>query len=325
MIGNWIDLLIIFFVLVYFLIGIKQGAVRVMLSFLSFVLAFIAALYTYQLSSSFFVSNFQLSVAYANVLGFFVNTALFKLLFVLVFRHVLQNNTWALRIKQSIWDQIVGGTAALLYSFFVAFLMISITLSLSLPAFASKDLEDSTCGKLAMRNPLGINDNLSGIYGDMLKTAMKNMDFLTVEKVSDENVDLGFKVFDVSVREDLEIQMLEKINKERTTRKLKSLVMDEKARVLAREYGTYLFENGIFSHTDLEGKSPSDRMQSAGIEYMFSGENLALAPDLEEAHKGLMESQGHRENILYPFFGKVGIGVVDGGEYGMIFVQEFLD
>lgn len=325
MIGNWIDLLIIFFVFIYFIVGIKQGAVRVALSFFSFVFAFILAIYTYQPTSSFFVANFDLVKSYADVLGFFINIMISKIVFVFIFRYILQNNTWSSRIKQSVWDQIIGGGLAIFYSFFVAFLFLSITLALSLPSFASRDVENSTCGKLAMQDPLRINDNLSAIYGDMLKTAIKNMDFLTIEKVSDESVDLGFEVMETSVREELEVQMLQKVNEERVSRNLKPLVMDERARVLARDYGKYLFKNGIFSHTDLEGKGPSDRMQEAGIEYMFSGENLALAPDLGEAHKGLMESPGHRENILYPFFGKVGIGAIDGGEFGIIFVQEFLD
>lgn len=319
------DLSIIFFVFIYFLIGIKQGAVRVTLSFLSFVLAFVFALYTYHLSSFFFAANFQLSESYANVLGFFINILLLKLFFIILFKFILQRTDWVSRIKNSFWDQAIGGFNAVLYASLVSFISLSITVSLALPSFASRDVDESTCGKWVHRDFLMINDNLSGIFGGVLKTAIGSLDFLTVEKGPSESMELGFEVLEVSVNEELEVQMLEKINKERLAVNLKPLTMDENARKLGREYGTYLFKNGIFSHTDLEGKGPSDRMKSAGIEYMFSGENLALASNLDEAHKGLMESQGHRENILYPFFGKVGIGVIDGGDYGMIFVQEFLD
>jgi uncharacterized protein YkwD/uncharacterized membrane protein required for colicin V production len=325
MIGNWVDLSIIFFVFIYCLIGIKQGAVRVTLSFLSFILAFVFAIYTYQISSYFFSLNFQLAEAYANVLGFFINTLLLKLFFMMFFRFILQRTDWFSKIKNSLWDQAIGGFNALLYASLVSFISLSMTVSLSLPSFASRDVDESTCGKLVHRDFLMINDNLSGIFGEVLKTAMGSLNFLTVEKGLSESMELGFEVLEVSVNEELEVQMLEKVNQERLAVNLKPLTMDEKARELAREYGKYLFKNGIFSHTDLEGKGPSERMESAGIEYMFSGENLALASNLDEAHEGLMESQGHRENILYPFFGKVGIGVLDGGDYGMIFVQEFLD
>ena len=56
-----------------------------------------------------------------------------------------------------------------------------------------------------------------------------------------------------------------------------------------------------------------------------TAENLALAPNVDIAHKGLMNSPGHRANILSPSFGRVGIGVIDGGGYGKMFAQEFAD
>ena len=42
------------------------------------------------------------------------------------------------------------------------------------------------------------------------------------------------------------------------------------------------------------------------------------------AHRGLMESESHRENILQPDYAEVGIGVVSAGVYGRMFVQLFL-
>jgi len=38
-----------------------------------------------------------------------------------------------------------------------------------------------------------------------------------------------------------------------------------------------------------------------------------------------MQSPGHRDNILSSDFSKVGIGVIDGGRYGKMFVQVFTD
>jgi uncharacterized protein YkwD len=36
-----------------------------------------------------------------------------------------------------------------------------------------------------------------------------------------------------------------------------------------------------------------------------------------------MKSDGHRKNILDTSFIKVGVGVIDAGVYGKMFVQEF--
>jgi uncharacterized protein YkwD len=119
--------------------------------------------------------------------------------------------------------------------------------------------------------------------------------------------------------------MLNLINSARKEAGLKELVMDEKLQTQARDYGREMFAEGFFSHNDLDGKTPFDRMAKAGIIYKVAGENLAIAENVTEANKGLMASPTHRENILTKEFGKVGIGVVDGGKYGKIFVQEFTD
>ena len=47
--------------------------------------------------------------------------------------------------------------------------------------------------------------------------------------------------------------------------------------------------------------------------------------ELVMAHVGLMASPGHKENILETAFGRVGIGVIDGGSCGLMFTQEFAD
>ena len=67
------------------------------------------------------------------------------------------------------------------------------------------------------------------------------------------------------------------------------------------------------------------RLLDADVDFILAGENLAFAPSLDLAHDGLMQSQGHRENILAEEFSRIGIGVIDGGSYGKMFVQVFAD
>lgn len=57
----------------------------------------------------------------------------------------------------------------------------------------------------------------------------------------------------------------------------------------------------------------------------MDGENLALSPNVTLAMQGLMGSKGHRANILSTNFGKIGMGVIDGGIIGEVFCQEFTD
>jgi len=82
---------------------------------------------------------------------------------------------------------------------------------------------------------------------------------------------------------------------------------------------------GDFGHVSPDGEDVGDRLEKDGIKYAIAGENLALAPTVTTAQNGLMNSEGHRANILEPKFKKVGIGVIDNGVYGKMFVQVFTD
>jgi uncharacterized protein YkwD len=84
-----------------------------------------------------------------------------------------------------------------------------------------------------------------------------------------------------------------------------------------------MFERGYFSHVTPVGVDPFKRMHGAGIRFFTAGENLAMAPTVTIAHRGLMNSPGHRENILNPAFKRVGIGVYSNAFYGKVFSQEF--
>ena len=86
-----------------------------------------------------------------------------------------------------------------------------------------------------------------------------------------------------------------------------------------------MLKKGYFSHYTPEGLSPFDRMEKVGIVYLAAGENLALSPNADLAMQGLMNSEGHKANILSKDFGKVGIGAIDGGVYGQMYCQEFTD
>ena len=117
--------------------------------------------------------------------------------------------------------------------------------------------------------------------------------------------------------------MLELVNKERRSEGLKELRADEEMAVVARKHSADMFKRGYFSHISPEGKDPFQRFNKEKIRYYTAGENLALAQTLQIAHDGLMNSPGHRANILRDGFGRVGTGILDGGIYGLMITQNF--
>jgi uncharacterized protein YkwD len=153
----------------------------------------------------------------------------------------------------------------------------------------------------------------------------QTLNLLTVDPESHETVSLGFTTTNVHVNEAAEERMLSLVNQERTGRGLNALKLNVKARQVARAHSQDMFARGYFSHITPEGLDPFERMRRGGVAFDAAGENLALAPTLDLAHTGLMNSPGHRANILSPDFNTVGIGVIDGGPYGLMITQDFTD
>ena len=117
--------------------------------------------------------------------------------------------------------------------------------------------------------------------------------------------------------------MLELVNSERIAARLHPLAPDPELTEVARRHSADMFARGYFAHVTPEGRDPFERMREAKVGFLAAGENLALAPTVQVAHTGLMNSPGHRANILRPQFGRVGIGIMDGGIHGLMVTQDF--
>jgi uncharacterized protein YkwD len=121
-----------------------------------------------------------------------------------------------------------------------------------------------------------------------------------------------------------ETQMLALVNEERVSAGLAPLALDARLVPVARQHSEEMFRLRYFGHQSPVSGSPFDRLDAAGIRYARAGENLAYAQSVAVAHRGLMQSEGHRENILRPEFTRIGIGVITAGTYGKMFTQVFL-
>lgn len=151
----------------------------------------------------------------------------------------------------------------------------------------------------------------------------RTLQALTVQPESRTTVPLRFKVADPKVRTDLEMRMLELVNAERARQGLQPLKPDPELAQVARAHSRDMLARGYFSHVAPDGKDAFGRMREANVRFLAAGENLALAPTLPAAHQGLMNSPGHRANVLRPQFGRLGVGVLDAGKYGLMVTQNF--
>ncbi|MCR4279168.1 MAG: CAP domain-containing protein [Candidatus Zambryskibacteria bacterium] len=146
-----------------------------------------------------------------------------------------------------------------------------------------------------------------------------------IESDSQESITLPFTPEELRVDEVSEKKMLESVNTERRKAGVSELVMDEGLIEVARKHSHDMWERQYFAHENPDGENAVHRMLEGEVDFARAGENLALTKSVERAHEGLMDSPGHKRNILDPKFGRIGIGVVDGGVYGKMFTQNFAD
>lgn len=123
-----------------------------------------------------------------------------------------------------------------------------------------------------------------------------------------------YHVGDRDYKKALEYQNFDIINAERVQFGLTPLSYNENVSKTARTHSQDMVRKHYFDHTNKQGLSPFDRLDHDGFNYITAGENLAYGQISSiYAHHGLMNSLGHRKNILNKDYKELGVGV-DIGE-----------
>lgn len=319
--ANWVDLVIIGFLLIYVFSRLNRGFIDSLFDLGGFLLSLFTALAFYDQGAKLVTTYMpHIPVGFSNAIGFFFIAVVVEIIFALIAFSFVK------KIPNAIHNHTLNHMLGTIPSFFSGLILITFFLIavIALPVRPNikQDVLQSHIGNLLTHNTFGIETDVNQVFGGVVKEALK---FITVKPESDESVSLNFKTDNFESDPQAEQQMLVLVNKERTSRGLSALSADEPMRAVARAHCEDMFIRGYFSHYSPDGPSPFDRIQNAGIEYMAAGENLAYAPAVDIAHEGLMNSPGHRANILSKDFGRVGIGVINAGVYGRMFCQEFRD
>ncbi len=110
--------------------------------------------------------------------------------------------------------------------------------------------------------------------------------------------------------ETAEAELLSLVNRARADAGLGPVAADPALARVARAHSRDMMENDFVAHVSPRTGGPGERLEKAGIQATRVLENIGRAGSVEEAHKGLMRSPGHRSAILAPQVTHVGIGVV---------------
>ena len=120
-------------------------------------------------------------------------------------------------------------------------------------------------------------------------------------------------------------EVLELVNKERAKVGAKALTLSSSLTNIATIKAKDMSDKGYFDHTSPTYGSPFDMLKRFGVQYSAAGENIAAGQrDANEVMNSWMNSSGHRANILNANYEQIGIGYVEGGQYGTYWVQLFI-
>lgn len=121
-----------------------------------------------------------------------------------------------------------------------------------------------------------------------------------------------------------EQKAIELLNADRRANGLADLKTSSALTAVARSHAQDMVARSFFSHTNPDGKTLTDRLKQAGISYSAAGENIAENTSVQAAETSLMNSSGHRANILNSNYTTVGIGVAFDSAGNVYVVQNFI-
>jgi len=317
-----IDLLILAFLTVQTVLGVRRGFVLGMLDLASWVVTLALTLLLVTPVSGFVERSVALPKGIAGLLTtlllLFSFMALSALLISKFCDLLLARQQRQIFVKT---DRMLGVIPGFVNGMIITGLLLELLILVPFNSNLSDAVMESRLGRPFATAALAVGKP----FANLAQEAALDVNGYLTKKFGEPATRLTLPVTDLGVDASAEQKMLALLNGERTQRGLPALVFDGKLTQIARQHSQEMLQQHYFAHESPELGSPFERMAHAGIRYRVAGENIALAPNVDRAHTGLMNSPEHRDNIVRPEFRKVGIGVVNGGLSGEMFTQDFTD
>jgi len=317
---NWIDWTIIVMLLYYALQGWQAGFADLGLSFVTFLTSLWLAIKFHAPVGDFLSQKFGIPTIWSAVLGYiivaFIAQAILWELVQLVLTHLPK------KLISSKLNSILGSTVSLFNGIvLIAFLLLVID-ALPLRGTVKNDVQSSVVGNFLTTTAKSFGGPIQSTI-NQVRQDMRT--FVTIEPGSTESLKLDISPKESELQNDVadEQRMVVLVNAERAKVGAPKLTMDAGMVAVARAHSRDMLLRQYFSHLTPEGLTAGGRLLQAGIDFTKAGENIAYAPDLTAAHEGLINSPGHRQNILDPSFHRIGIGIIATDTWGMMFTQDF--
>lgn len=305
--------------------GYRSGFISTAYGLATWVVSFATAV-VFQSPASQLVQYLGLSPATAHPVSFVLMLVLVELLFTAagyfavkpIVRHVHGISHWT-----ELSDKVLGVFPSVARSLFVAGILLSALVVSPLSPELKAAVEQSRLSRALIERVSEIQPQLARLSGQV----GDNVPLFVTKLGEDETESLANILPDnltLAPDPSAEQQMFLLVNEERKNAGVQPLSWDDRLLPVARQHSEEMFRLKYFSHQSPVNGSPFDRLKAAKITYTKAGENLAYAQSVTIAHRGLMDSPGHKANILDPAFTRMAVGVIYAGAYGRMFTQMFI-
>jgi len=313
-----LDVIVVLVIAVYVVDGYRQGFVKQFFDLIGIVLSFLVALKFYAVVGTM-LATWGLDANLTKPIGFFILWTGVQVIFYIGGYYLF------MYLPDYLHYNGVNKSFGLLAGLFKGTTIVSIFLILMMVLPIGSDIKEKISGSYVAGHLVKYTAKIETQVSTALWQMNNSLGFIGQVSNNGDSEDLGFKTNQFQIDETSEASMLEQVNNVRKSAGLDPLMPDILLRNVARAHSMDMVMKGYFSHIGLNGESPSNRLTLAGADFRFTGENLALAPSMDLAFIGLMNSEKHRENVLDENFRRIGIGVIDVGTYGKMFTQVFTD
>lgn len=311
-----IEILIILIIASFAWSGFRRGFISQLFDLVGIVGSFLIALRYYNFMATL-LEDWGVRQVLSRAIGFFtiwiLSEGLFYLLFLLILRF----------IPQKVHSNSVNRWLGILPGAVKGVIIMAIVLMIFFVTPLAPKLKDQMVAKPISGTLIKFSTKITSYVEGTIGNNLNALTFFSKLSPSDEATKLNFQTNNYTIDPASEEAMIRLVNLQRVEAGLKPLQADNLIRNVARAHSIDMVQNGYFAHTDLSLGDPLSRMTSAGVSFWVAGENIALAPSYEAAEVGFMNSPKHRDNILDPSFGRVGIGIIDAGIYGKMITQNF--
>ncbi|HVX29534.1 MAG TPA: CvpA family protein [Nitrolancea sp.] len=318
---NWVDIVLVLVIVASALAGLQRGLIRGALDLAAVIVSVLVAAYAYHRVADLITARISMSEVVANIIAFALLLAVVQFAFSILVLGPLTPLIWGLR-RIPLSKEIDGVLGVIPGAIKGVVLAAAIAMVLVLTPLGSSFDQPIGQSRVAAHLLSGANQAIAKSDGH---AGINLADIMLVSEPDPETgASLPFRESSGYHESEADEQsMLAQLNQSRLEHGLAPLRDDPELRQLATAHSEEMLNLGYFSHISPVSGSPADRVKAAGITFTTFGENIAYAPTIDVAQRGLMRSESHRANILSPDFTRVGIGVIVTSFGTRVVTQEF--